>query len=131
MEEIFKRLKNEFSAKMLKDCVKVTIPLVITLNGGLLDLGIKRTEDGYMIYCPTNIFLEANAQGDQVYYFNIFEKFDKSYHYDIKIKDGEFYKEYSSDSNVVVAINDFIRFFVKLDDFFINNNVIGNEKDFE
>lgn len=131
MQDIFKRLKDEFSVKKLKGCIKVTVPLVIVTNGGLLNLKIKQNGEGYTIYCPTNIFLEANARGDQSYYFNIFERCDKNYHYDIKIKNGKFYKDYSCDRNIVVAIDEFIRFFVLLDNFFVNNNVVGHEEDFE
>lgn len=131
MKDMFKRLSAEFSAKQMKNYIQIRIPLVVWTSGTLLELRIKQIEDGYRVYSPTNIFLEANAQGDQEYYFNIFENNDKNYHYDIKIKNSKIYKDYSSDFNVNVALNEFVRFYVMLDDFIINNDVIGHEEDFE
>ena len=130
MQDILKRLSTEFSAKQMKNYIKLNLPLVTWTNGGLLELRIKLKEDGYTIYCPVNLFEEMNAGGEQEYYFNIFEKNDKNYHFDIKIKDGKIYKDYPSNYNIAVAINEFIRFYVKLDDFIINNEVIGNEENF-
>ena len=133
MQEIFKRLSTEFSAKKLKNnIIKLNLPLVTWTDGGLLELRIKLKEDGdYTIYCPTNLFIEKNAGGSQTYYFKLFEKNDKNYHFDIKIKNGKIYKDYKYNYNVAVAINEFIRFFVMLDDFIIKNGVIGHEEDFE
>ena len=130
MQNIFKRLSSVFSAKQLKNYIKVTIPIVIKTSGTLLELRVKPIEQGYSIVCPNNIFLEANNQGDQEFYFNIFEKHDESYHYDINIKNGLFCKDYSNETNIVVAINEFIRFFILIDDFIIDNGVIGQEEKF-
>ena len=133
MQEIFKRLSTEFCAKQLKNnIIKLTLPLVTWTDGGLLELRIKLKEDGdYTIYSPTNLFVEKNAGGSQTYYFKLFEKNDKNYHFDMKIKNGKIYKDYASNYNIAVAINEFIRFYVMLDDFIINNSVIGHEEDFE
>lgn len=130
MMDLFKRLSTEFCAKQLKDCIKIVIPLVINTSGTLLELKIKQKDNGYVIYCPTNIFLEKNVGGSQEFYYNIFEKYDNNYHYDIKIKNGKIFKEYEKESNIAVSINEFIRLFIMLDDFIINNNVIGNEGKF-
>lgn len=130
-KKLIKRLKKEFSVREYKRYTQITIPLVINTSGTLLVLRIKEREDGYTIYCPTNIFLEANAQGNQTYYFNIFEKYDKNYHYDIKIKKGKIYKDYLEDRSIITAIDEFIRFYIMLDDFIINNSVIGAENKFE
>lgn len=131
MQNIFNRLKNDFSAKQTQDYIEITIPIVTWVNGALVTLRIVKSEENIIIYSPTNLFLEANAGGDQSYYFDIFEKHDKNYHYDINLKDGNFSKTYSADTNIAVAINEFVRFFILLDDFILNNDVIGNEEIFE
>ena len=69
--------------------------------------------------------------GEMEYYFNIFERHDKNYHYDIQIKKGKIYKDYPSNYNIAVAINEFIRFYVLFDDFIMQNSVIGREECFE
>ena len=129
LRKIYKSL-NDCGAKQLKNYIKVKVPLVIWTNGGMLELRIKQSEDGFTVYCPTNIFLDANEQGDQEFYFNIFEKHDTNYHYDIKVKNGKIYKNYKQDTSVTLAVNEFIRFYVMLDDFILKNNVIGNEESF-
>lgn len=131
MENMFKRLSSEFCVKQMKNYIQLRIPLVINTSGTLLDLKIKQKENGYIVYCPQNMFLEANNQGNQEYYFKIFEKYDSNYHYDIKIKNGKIYKNYDKEFNIIVAINEFIRFYIMFDDFMIKNNVIGNEKKFK
>ena len=131
IKDIFKRLSRDFLVKKTKRYIQISIPLVLLTSGTLLILRIKQSKDGYTIYCPTNMFLEANARGNQTYYFNIFEKNDKNYHYDIKIKRGKIYKDYPEDSSVITAIDEFIRFYIMLDNFMINNSVIGSENKFE
>lgn len=130
MQNIFKRLQKDFSPKLAKHYIQIKIPVITFTNGGYLDLRIKQKEDSYTIYCPTNMFLEANAGGDQEYYFNLYNKNAKNY-YDVKIKKGRIYKDYPIEFNVAVAINEFIRFFIAFDDFIINNDVIGHEEAFE
>ena len=129
LQKIYKSL-NSYGAKLFKNYIKVKIPLVIWTNGDVLELKIKQSKDGFTVYCPTNIFLDANEQGDQDFYVNIFEKHDKNYHYDIKIKNGKIYKNYQQEASVTVAINEFIRYYVMLDDFILKNDVIGNEQNF-
>ncbi len=130
-QDIWKRLTTDFVAKKMKNYIQIELPLVTWTDGGLLELRIKEYEDGYRVYSPTNMFLEANAGGNQEYYFNIFEKHDKNYHYDIQINKGKIYKDYPSNYNIAVAINEFIRFYIMLDDFMMKNSVIGREEDFE
>jgi len=127
MQNILERLKS-FSPKQNNNHISITIPLVIVIDGGLLDLIIEQIDNGYKIYSPRDFFSEAN--GSQEFYYNIFENKDKSYHYEMKIQDNIIYKEFSNEYNIVVALSEVIRFFVLFDDFIINNGVVGNEEDF-
>ena len=130
MQDIFKRLKNEFSAKQRKNYIDIAIPVVMRTNGGLLNLRIKPKVDCYEIIGLSNLFSEITADESQDFYYQIFEKYDNNYHYEIKLKNNKLHKEYSIETNIVVAIDEFIRFFIMLDDFMINNNVIGHEENF-
>ncbi len=130
MQNIFKRLQKEFTPKLARNYIQLNIPVITFTNGGYLELRIKQKKDSYTIYCPTNLFLEANAGGDQEYYFNLYNKNEKNI-YNVKIKKGKIYKDYQNDFNVVIAVNEFIRFYVAFDDFIINNDVIGHEEAFE
>ena len=127
MIDVMKRLA-EFSPTAQEGSFLVTFPVVMHISGGLLDLRITPCEDEYVISCTEDLFSEANA--DQEYYFNLFTAYDKKYHYEIEIADGVIFKRYPSSFNLTVALNEFIRFFIILDDFIIENDVIGHEEDF-
>lgn len=127
MKDILKRLKP-FSPKMRRGYIDITLPVVIYTDGGLLDLRIRKTESGYKITCPRDLFAEANRDG--AFYFSAFERYGAGCHYGVKIKNGRFCKEYDGEQSIVVAINELIRFFILLDDFILANDVIGNEENF-
>ena len=127
MQDILKRLK-EFAPKQKRGYVSITIPVVIYLDGGLLELRIKRCEENYQIYVPRDFFVDANARLDD--YYKIFEKYDQNHHFDVKIEKGKLCKTYSNETNIVVAINEFVRFCILFDNFFMENSVVGSEKNF-
>ena len=108
--------------------VDITLPVAIDTMWGLLELRITPSEETYKVESIYDIFDEAND--DAEFYFGIFEKHDKNYHYGMQINEHIFYKEYQNDYNLMRAIDEFIRFFILLDDFIIKNNVIGHEEDF-
>ena len=128
MQNILKRLKTEFSAKQKNGYILVSFPIVINIDNGLLDLRVKPNEKGYTIDCPRDFFVDANARLE--YYYNVFEKYDKNYHFNIKIKKGKISKDYSQETNIVNSINEFVRYIIMFDDFIINNDVVGHEENF-
>ena len=110
--------------------VEVTFPVTIDVAYSLLTLRITPGDETYTISCNEDYFCETNGSTER--YYNIFKKWDKSYHYGIQLKDEYIiYKEYENDYNPVVAISDFIRFFIKFDDFIMDNSVVGCEENFE
>jgi len=127
MHNLYEKLKK-FSPKQKKTYIEITLPIVLFIDGGLLDLRIKQESDGYMIWFPRNLFYDAN--GSQEFYYNIFENYDNNYHYDIQIKNGKIFKKYPNSANITVSVNEFIRYFILLDDFILENDVIGHEENF-
>ena len=124
MLDIVERFK-EFAPKQMDGYFELTIPLVIQTCGGLLTLRVTSKEDTYVISYDENLFYEHNR--DARYYFDLFNEYDDDYHYGVELKNEVFCKEYQDDFNVVVAIDEFIRFFALFDDFLINNAILGNE----
>lgn len=108
--------------------VDITLPVAINTIWCALEIRITPSEDTYKVESLLDMFDEAND--DAQLYFDIFEKHDKNYHYGMLIKDNVFYKEYQNDYNLTRALDEFIRFFILLDDFIIKNDVIGHEEDF-
>ena len=124
----FTKWLQEFSPKQTDGYIDISLPVVIYTCNGLLELRITLLDEGYEICCPQDIFCEAN--GSLEYYFKIFEKYDKNRHYGMGVKEGVFCKAYEEEFSLVCAVDEFVRFFVLLDDFILNNNVIGHEEEF-
>ena len=109
--------------------VDLTLPVALDFAFSLIELRITPHEDTYTIELPFDIFYDTN--GDADFYIDIFERHDKNCHYGIAVKDGVICKEYQNDYNPTRAIDQFIRYFIYLDDFLIKNDVIGHEEDFQ
>ena len=108
--------------------VDITLPVALDFACYLLELRITPHEDTYTVELPVDFFYDKN--GDADFYIDIFERHDKNYHYGIKVRDNVISKEYENDYNLVRAIDEFIRYFILLDDFLLGNDVIGHEEDF-
>ena len=111
--EYFKPVQKE-------NYVEVVIPVDIKIFKACLRLRIYRTEHGYVISDDGYTFYDSNE--DSEYYYDLYKKNNK-YDYNILLRDNYFYKEYPSNFNINVALNEFIRFFIYLDEYLRENNV--------
>ena len=127
MKKLMKQLQL-FAPKECKRYVEISLPIVTHLNGGLLRLRIKTTDEGFAIYCPDNLFYDAN--GNQRFYFSIFKAYSQSDCFGIHVRRERFYKEYGQEDSVVVVIDQFVRFVLQLENFILENDVIGHEENF-
>lgn len=105
--EYFKPIQKE-------NYVEVIIPVAIKIFKACLRLRIYNKENGYVISDDGYAFYDSNE--DSEYYYDLYKKNNK-YHYNILLKDNYFYKEYESNFNINVALNEFVRLFIYLDDF--------------
>lgn len=127
MQNYFQRLQ-EFSPKQTDGGIIFTLPVVLVVSGGLVTLRLTPVTGGYALSHLDDPFSEANGDGE--YYFRIFEKYDKNPHFGIRVKDGVFQKTYGEEHSLVCAIDEFVRFFICLDDFILRGAVLGNEENF-
>ena len=127
IDGIMKRLES-FAPQRGEGFVDVTLPVVMYIDGGLLELRITPHAQGYTVATTRDMFEEAN--GGQAYYFKIFSKWDKTEHYGMEIRDGMICRTYPEEYSVTVALNECIRYFIALDDFILDNEVIGFEDEF-
>ena len=118
-----------FSPRQGDGYVDFTVPVLFYSAHTFLDLRIIPGEDTYTVLCPDDLFYEAN--GPQERYFNIFMSRDEHYHYDMEIRDNIIFRTFENDFNPNVAVDEVIRFFVRFDDYILENDVIGHEEDFE
>ena len=129
MQDIKKRLFEDFSPKEHSGYFEIEFPVVINTSGTLVSLRIEQREDKYIITHPEDIF--ADRGNDTLeYYYNIYKKWNKDSYYNVKPEGGVLTMECENNINVAVAFSDFIRFMISFDDFLINNGVIGNEENF-
>lgn len=128
MMDVIERFKD-FAPKQMDGYFELTVPLVIQTCGGLLTLRVIPKEDSYVISYEEDLFYEHNR--DARYYFDLFNEYDTDYHYGIELKNDVFCKEYQDEFNVVVAIDEFIRFFARFDDFLMYNAVFGTEHEID
>ena len=130
MQDIKKRLFEDFSPKEQDGYFEIEFPVVINTSGTLVSLRIEQEEDKYIITHPENIFSDRGNDTLEFYY-RLYKKHNKDFYLDVKPIDGVLTMECEDNVNVAVAISDFIRFMIAFDDFLINNGVIGNEENFD
>ena len=78
-------------------------------------------DDGYYIYDDGKSFLEYSM--DNKHYFDLFIQNDNNYHFEIKMEKDYIYKKYKFDYSLISAIDEFIRFFIDLDQYIRNNDI--------
>ena len=129
MQDIKKRLFEDFAAKERDGYFEIEFPIVINTSGTLIALRIEQLEDKYIITHPEDIFSErGNDTLD--FYYRIFKKRNEDCYFAVEPVDGVLTMECPNDYNVAVTISDFIKFMIRFDDFIINNNFLGNEESF-
>ena len=62
---------------------------------------------------------EEYAENSCKYYYDLFMQNDLNCHYDIKREGAYLYKKYDSERSVRTAVDEFVKFFVYLDDFML------------
>ena len=129
MQDIKKRLLEDFHAVERNGAVEIELPVVINTADILVSLRIEQRADDYIITHPDDIFSDRGNDTLEFYY-GIFRKHVPECYYDVKIVDGVLTMQCKNNYNVAVAISDFIKFMIMFDDFIVNNNVIGREEDF-
>ena len=99
----------------------IELPVVLDFNYQRLTLYIYPVDDGYIISDDGQTFYEHSF--DTEHYISLFNKEDGENHHGIGI-DGDFIKKkYDYDYSLLCAIDEFIRFFIRLDDFMNKNDL--------
>jgi len=126
-KEISRKLENQLHESNWKKLdndklFKIELPVLLYFNYQRLTLYIYPVDDGYYISDDGETFIEFS--NDANYYFDLFNTQDKNYHYDIKLKDNHICKKYRFDYRLMAAIDEFIRFFIYLDEYMGKNNIV-------
>ena len=100
----------------------IELPVVLYFNYQRLRLYIDPIDDGYSVSDDGETFLEHSR--DTQYYYDLFEQKDQNYHFEIGLKDNYICKTYRYDYSLMSAIDEFIRFFIFLDEFMTKNDIV-------
>ena len=125
-KEISKKLETQLNickweSKNNGESFEIELPVVLYFNYQRLKLYIYPVDDGYYISDDGEAFLEHSC--DTQYYFDLFNKQDTGYHFEIELKDNHICKHYRFDYSLMSAIDEFIRFFILLDEFMRKNDI--------
>ena len=110
-----------FKPTMKEKYVEIVLPVAIKIYNDCLTLRIIPYKDGFIVSDDAKTFSEFNESTN--YYYDLFMQDNKNNHYDIKLYNNLIYKQYPDNFNLTFAINEFIRFFIDLDNFIKNNNL--------
>ncbi len=118
-QDILKQLDN-FYYKEKDGYVEVSLPVALWMNCNAVVLRIKPTPNGYIITDTGDNFKEFNNNAS--FYYDRFLKNCK-YTYDIKLDGETLYKEYAFNTSIIVGIDEFVRFLIRLDDYILDSNL--------
>ncbi len=105
-----------------KEYFTIELPVVLYFNYQRLVLYIHPMDDGYYITDDGNTFVEFS--NDTKHYIDLFNDKDNNYHYDISLKDNYIFKSFKYDYSLMSAIDEFIRYFIYLDNFMKDNDIV-------
>ena len=100
---------------------QIELPVVLYFNYQRLILHIYPVDDGYVVSDDGETFIEYSC--DTQYYYDLFAQKDQNYHFGIELKDNYICKNYRFDYSLMSAIDEFIRFFILLDEFMRKNDI--------
>lgn len=125
--EVSEKLKNQFKIckwEYIDDGAhyEIELPVVLYFNYQRLMLYVYPIDDGYYVSDDGKTFIEYSNESQ--YYYDLFNKEDHHNHYDIEMKDNHICKKYRLDYSLMSALDEFVRFFVHLDDFMRDNDIV-------
>ena len=125
--EVSEKLKEQFKICNWKNVndgeyYEIELPVVLYFNYQRLTLYVYPIDDGYYVSDDGETFIEHCE--DTEYYYNKFMSEDKHHHYGIELKDEHICKKYRFDYSLMSALDEFIRFFVHLDNFMRDNDIV-------
>ena len=125
-KEISARLKEQleichWTSVKGGEAFEIELPVVLYFNYQRLKLFIYPVDDGYYVSDDGETFVEHSL--DTQYYFDLFHQKDPSYHFEIGLENDRICKRYPYDYSLISAIDEFIRFFILLDEFMQKNDI--------
>lgn len=125
-KEVSKKLEKQFEIYKWQSAkngqvFQIELPVYLYFNYQRLVLYIYPVDDGYYVFDDGETFVEYSS--DTKYYYDLFNEKDKHNHHQIELTDNYICKKYRFDYSLGAAIDEFVRFFIHLDEFIRDNNI--------
>lgn len=112
---------NMCKVKKTKEYFEIELPVIMFFNQQLITLRLYPVDDGYYVATDGTTFDEyvEYAEANCEKYYDLFVKNNQKHHYDIKRDGAYLYKKYASNHSARHAVDDFVKFFVYLDEYIL------------
>ena len=100
---------------------EIELPIITFFNQQLITLRLYPRDDGYYVSTDGTTFDEyvEYASSECEKYYGLFVQNNPNYHYDIKRDGAYLYKKYEPNHSARHAVDDFVKFFVHLDEYIL------------
>ena len=108
-----------------EEYLQIELPVITLFNNQLVTLRLYPLDEGYYISTDGFTFDEYLEYSESYCekYYNLFITNDTHYHYDINREGAYLYKKYEADYSARCAVDEFVKFFIYLDDYLRDNNI--------
>ena len=112
-----------FEPRQNGEHVDVTLPVVMRIDHGMLDLRLTAKENYYLISCPRDLFYDRNREA--AFYFDRFVAQDpRKRTHGMQLRGEMFYRKFENDYSPTVAIANVVRFFVLFEQFVMDSDIL-------
>jgi len=100
---------------------EIELPVVTFFNQQLITLRLYPFDDGYYVSTDGLTFDEYPEYSENYckQYYDLFMENDSHYHYEIKRHGAYLYKKYAANHSARTAVDEFVKFFVYLDEYIL------------
>lgn len=113
---------NMCKVKKTEEYFEIELPVVTLFNQQLVTLRVYPLDDGYYISTDGLTFDEYPEYSENYceQYYDLFMENDSHCHYDIQRYGAYLYKKYEANHSARTAVDEFVKFFVYLDDYILS-----------
>lgn len=109
--------------KKTEEYFEIELPIILFFNQQLITLRLYPCDDGYYVSSLDTVFDEypEYAITPCEEHYNAFIKDNPNHCYDIKRHEAYLYKKYGASHSARHAVDDFVKFFIHLDEYILKD----------
>ena len=117
-------LKNDlqiFTPQIVDNHIEIIFPIILDIKNNCFVLVLQPNQDGFLISDDGYTFERLNKETK--HYFSLFASKFPTICNGYKVDGEKIYKKYQTNQSVTHAINQFLRFFIEIDNFISKNHL--------